>query len=100
MRNRAQIRYSQLWHCLSVSQACSIAHLCDRPVNMSTETTYPQPPYPLHDSVKNLVDPEYAAFYNQYLLNAPQVHYQPVAASRVGGRIIPVSCLSAYANSG
>ncbi|KFA64294.1 hypothetical protein S40285_06055 [Stachybotrys chlorohalonatus IBT 40285] len=56
---------------------------------MSTETTFPRPPYPLHDSIKDLVDPEYAAFYNEYLLNAPQVHYQPVAASRVGGRIIP-----------
>ncbi|KAH8653796.1 lipase [Xylariales sp. PMI_506] len=50
---------------------------------------YPEPPYPLHESVKDLIDPEYAAFYNEYLLNAPQVHYQPVAASRVGGRLIP-----------
>ncbi|KAH8884064.1 putative lipase [Thozetella sp. PMI_491] len=49
----------------------------------------PPPPYPLHDSVKDQVDPEYAAFYNKYLLNAPQTHHQPVSASRVGGRIIP-----------
>jgi hypothetical protein len=50
-----------------------------------------QPPYPLHESIKDLLDPEYASFYNQYLLRAPQVHYQPVAASRVGGKLIPVS---------
>ncbi|KAL5340153.1 lipase [Aspergillus crustosus] len=56
---------------------------------MSTQTSYPQPPYPLHESIKDLLDPEYAAFYNQYLLKAPQVHYQPVAASRVGGKLIP-----------
>ncbi|KAL3463476.1 lipase [Aspergillus heterothallicus] len=56
---------------------------------MSTELTYPQPPYPLHESIKALLDPEYAAFYNEYLLSAPQVHYQPVAASRVGGKLIP-----------
>ncbi|KAL2836126.1 alpha/beta hydrolase fold-domain-containing protein [Aspergillus pseudodeflectus] len=48
-----------------------------------------QPPYPLHESIKDLLDPEYASFYNQYLLHAPQVHYQPVAASRVGGKLIP-----------
>ncbi|KAI1335657.1 esterase [Xylariaceae sp. FL0016] len=56
---------------------------------MASPMNYPQPPYPLHDSIKDLLDPEYAAFYNQYLLNAPQVHYQPVAASRVGGKLIP-----------
>lgn len=58
---------------------------------MASQTSYPQPPYPLHDSVKDLLDPEYVQFYNQYLINAPQVHYQPVAASRVGGKLIPVS---------
>lgn len=48
-----------------------------------------QPPYPLHESVKDKLHPEYVAFYNKYLINAQQVHYQPVAASRVGGKIIP-----------
>lgn len=52
-------------------------------------TSFPPPPYPLHESIKDKVHPEYKAFYEQYLLNAPQVHYQPVAASRVGGKIIP-----------
>ncbi|KAL4875174.1 Alpha/Beta hydrolase protein [Aspergillus karnatakaensis] len=56
---------------------------------MVAQSSYPQPPYPLHESIKNLLDPEYATFYNQYLMNAPQVHYQPVAASRVGGKLIP-----------
>jgi hypothetical protein len=58
---------------------------------MAVQTNVPQPPYPLHDSVKGSLDPEYVKFYNEYLLNAPQVHYQPVAASRVGGKLIPVS---------
>ncbi|KIX01105.1 uncharacterized protein Z518_10171 [Rhinocladiella mackenziei CBS 650.93] len=48
----------------------------------------PQPPYPLHESVKDKLHPEYVKFYNEHLLNAPQVHYQPVSASRVGGKII------------
>ncbi|KAL4959215.1 alpha/beta hydrolase [Aspergillus stella-maris] len=56
---------------------------------METKTSHPQPPYPLHELIRDLADPEFAKFYNQYLLHAPQVHYQPVAASRVGGKIIP-----------
>ncbi|TLS30258.1 hypothetical protein PpBr36_03233 [Pyricularia pennisetigena] len=56
---------------------------------MGDQQIYSQPPYPLHDSIKDRLDPEYVDFYNKYLLNAPQVHYQPVAASRVGGKIIP-----------
>ncbi|PLN80083.1 alpha/beta hydrolase fold-domain-containing protein [Aspergillus taichungensis] len=49
----------------------------------------PQPPYPLHDSVKHLLDPEYVNFYNQYVANLQQVHLQPVAASRTSGVLIP-----------
>ncbi|KAJ9149885.1 Triacylglycerol lipase [Pleurostoma richardsiae] len=56
---------------------------------MSTATEFPKPPYHLHHSVKDKLHPEYVAFYNEHLLHAPQVHYQPVAASRVGGKIIP-----------
>ncbi|KAI8623588.1 esterase [Xylariaceae sp. FL1651] len=56
---------------------------------MESQTSYPQPPYPLHDSVKDLLDPEYVKFYNEYLLNSPQVHFQPVSTSRVGGKLIP-----------
>lgn len=48
-----------------------------------------QPPYPLHDSVKNLLNPEYVAFYNQHVINLQQVHLQPVAASRTSGVLIP-----------
>lgn len=58
---------------------------------MAIQTIHPRPPYPLHESIKDLLDPDYVKFYNKYLLEAPQVHYQPVAASRVGGRLIPVS---------
>lgn len=45
----------------------------------------PVPPYPLHESVVDKLDPEYVAFYNQYIINQQQVHYQPVAASRTSG---------------
>lgn len=49
----------------------------------------PQPPYPIHDSVAARLHPQYVAYYNQYLLHAPQVHHLPVAVSRIGGKIIP-----------
>ncbi|KAK1141947.1 hypothetical protein N8T08_008270 [Aspergillus melleus] len=49
----------------------------------------PQPPYPLHSSVKDLLDPEYVDFYNQHVINLQQVHLQPVEASRTGGVLIP-----------
>ncbi|KAK6377325.1 hypothetical protein LTR64_000706 [Lithohypha guttulata] len=48
-----------------------------------------QPPYPLHASIVDKLDPQYVAFYNKHIINAQQVHYQPVAASRVGGKLIP-----------
>ncbi|KAI9739743.1 MAG: hypothetical protein M1834_006462 [Cirrosporium novae-zelandiae] len=49
----------------------------------------PQPPYPLHESVKDRLDPEYVSFYNKHIINNQQVHYQPVAASRTSGILIP-----------
>ncbi|KAJ5925429.1 Alpha/beta hydrolase fold-3 [Penicillium verhagenii] len=48
-----------------------------------------QPPYPLHESVRDLLDPEYANFYNQHVIDKQQVHLQPVAASRTSGVLIP-----------
>jgi triacylglycerol lipase len=50
---------------------------------------FPQPPYPLHESVKDKLSPEYVAFYNKYIVNNQQVHYQPVEASRTSGTLIP-----------
>lgn len=50
---------------------------------------YPQPPYPIHDSVKDKLHPEYVEFYNKYIINNQQVHYQPVEASRTSGTLIP-----------
>ncbi|KAK9897563.1 putative lipase [Cystobasidium minutum MCA 4210] len=49
----------------------------------------PVPPYPLHESVVDKLDPEYVAFYNEHIINQQQVHYQPVAASRTSGVLIP-----------
>ena len=44
-----------------------------------------QPPYPLHESVAPLLDPEYVNFYNKNTINMQQVHLQSVAASRLSG---------------
>lgn len=71
------------------------------------------PPYPLHPSVVDRLDPEYVRsstsdcahprwlrsdpvcsqveFYNKYIFNQQQVHYQPVAASRTSGELHPHS---------
>lgn len=48
-----------------------------------------QPPYPLHPSIASRIHPEYAAFYNKFIINQQQVHLQPVAASRTSGILIP-----------
>ena len=50
-----------------------------------------QPPYPLHESVVDRIDVEYAAFYNEHLLDKQQVHLQPLQASRASGVLIPGS---------
>ncbi|KAK4548025.1 hypothetical protein LTR36_010745 [Oleoguttula mirabilis] len=55
---------------------------------MAIKTT-PQPPYPIHHSVKGRLDPEYVAFYNEHIINNQQVHYQPEAASRMSGTLLP-----------
>jgi acetyl esterase/lipase len=52
-------------------------------------TSGPQPPYPLHKSVKDKLDPEYVKFYNANIIDKQQVHLQPVAASRTSGILIP-----------
>ncbi|KAF4632972.1 hypothetical protein G7Y89_g5151 [Cudoniella acicularis] len=49
----------------------------------------PQPPYPLHESIKDKLDPVYAAFYNKHIIHQQQVHLQPVYASRTSGILIP-----------
>lgn len=47
----------------------------------------PGPPYPLHDSVKDKLHPEYVRFYNSTLINLQQAHRQPIAVTRSGGQI-------------
>ncbi|KAL2863508.1 alpha/beta hydrolase [Aspergillus lucknowensis] len=47
------------------------------------------PPYPLHESVRDLLDPEYVDFYNANVINKQQPHLQPVEASRTSGILIP-----------
>lgn len=49
----------------------------------------PQPPYPLHPTIEDRIDPEYAAFYNNNVIDKQQVHHQSVEASRSSGILIP-----------
>ncbi|KAI1209795.1 alpha/beta hydrolase fold-domain-containing protein [Annulohypoxylon truncatum] len=49
----------------------------------------PEPPYPLHHSVVNRIDSQYATFYNKHIYNNQQVHLQPIEASRASGTLIP-----------
>jgi acetyl esterase/lipase len=55
----------------------------------SPSATGPQPPYPLHSSVADKIDPAYVEFYNANIIDKQQVHLQPVAASRTSGILIP-----------
>ncbi|TVY75913.1 AB hydrolase superfamily protein [Lachnellula suecica] len=48
-----------------------------------------QPPYPLHPSIRDKLDPVYKEFYNKHLINQQQVHLRPVAESRTSGVLIP-----------
>ncbi|KAI0890962.1 alpha/beta hydrolase fold-domain-containing protein [Annulohypoxylon nitens] len=50
---------------------------------------HPVPPYPLHESVVDRIDSQYAAFYNKHIYNNQQVHLQPIEASRASGTLIP-----------
>jgi acetyl esterase/lipase len=43
-----------------------------------------EPPYPLHPSVVDRIDPEYAGFYNKHIYQQQQVHLRPIEASRTG----------------
>lgn len=46
------------------------------------------PSFPLHASVRERLHPDYVKFYNQYLINLPQVHLQPISASRGGSPFV------------
>lgn len=79
--------FSRNW---TLSSLCSLyidLFYFDLYLSMTTGVT--QPPYPLHESVKDLLDPEYVAFYNEHVINNQQVHLQPVEASRTSGVLIP-----------
>ncbi|KAH8664573.1 alpha/beta hydrolase fold-domain-containing protein [Xylariales sp. PMI_506] len=52
--------------------------------------TREQPPYPLHPSVLGRIDPEYAAYYNEYVQHRQQTHLQPIEVSRAGGGGPPI----------
>ncbi|KAH8809343.1 alpha/beta hydrolase fold-domain-containing protein [Xylogone sp. PMI_703] len=47
----------------------------------------PQPPYPLHPTIVDRINPEYAAIYNKHIFDKQQVHYQPISASRASGTL-------------
>lgn len=48
-----------------------------------------EPPFPLHPSVADRINPEYAAFYNRHVADKQQVHLQPIAVSRASGVLVP-----------
>lgn len=48
-----------------------------------------QPPYPLHESILKRIDPSYASFYNEHLIDKQQVHLQPLEASRASRILVP-----------
>ena len=54
----------------------------------------PSPPYPLHPSVANRLALQYVSFYNRCLKDLQQSHYQPIAVSRLGGKIVAGSSQS------
>ncbi|KAI0107295.1 Alpha/Beta hydrolase protein [Hypoxylon sp. NC0597] len=54
-----------------------------------TSGDHPKPPYPLHPSVVNRIDHQYADFYNKHIMKHQQVHLQPIEASRASGTLIP-----------
>ncbi|KAI0015704.1 Alpha/Beta hydrolase protein [Xylariomycetidae sp. FL0641] len=58
-------------------------------VEQTAAPSSPQPPYPLHPSVVDRIDPEYRAFYERHVAKQQQVHLQPIAASRASGTLIP-----------
>ncbi|KAI8958069.1 alpha/beta hydrolase fold-domain-containing protein [Daldinia sp. FL1419] len=50
---------------------------------------HPEPPYPLHSSIVDRINPQYADFYNRHIIKQQQVHLQPIEASRASGTLIP-----------
>ncbi|KAI1077586.1 alpha/beta hydrolase fold-domain-containing protein [Whalleya microplaca] len=75
--------------CLPLSFSLSISTRIMSVEQERTTRDHPKPPYPLHDSVVNRINPEYAAFYNTHIFKQQQVHLQPVEASRTSGTLIP-----------
>lgn len=49
----------------------------------------PQPLYPLHESIVDRIDPEYAAYYSKHIINQHPVHLQPLHVSRASGILLP-----------
>ncbi|KAK3181680.1 hypothetical protein K4F52_007058 [Lecanicillium sp. MT-2017a] len=47
--------------------------------------------YPIHESVRDRIHPEYAEYYNKHLIDKPPTHLVPIEASRVSGNFIPGS---------
>ncbi|KAM7205145.1 triacylglycerol lipase [Naviculisporaceae sp. PSN 640] len=58
---------------------------------MDENSPTPPPPaaYPLHESIVDRIDPQYAAYYNEHLINQQPVHFQPLHISRASGILLP-----------
>lgn len=46
------------------------------------------PIYPLHESVRYRLHPEYVEFYDRHLISLPQAHLQPLSVSRAGSPVV------------
>lgn len=55
---------------------------------MSFEMSGPQYWYPLHETVRHRLDPEYVEFYERYLINLPQAQDQPISVSRAASQVV------------
>jgi triacylglycerol lipase len=47
--------------------------------------------YPIHESVRDRIHPEYKEYYNTHLIDKPPTHLVPIEKSRASGNFIPGS---------
>lgn len=55
----------------------------------STTPAVPQPPYPIHESVKDKLHHTYVEFYNKHIMDKQQIHFRPISATRAMGSLSP-----------
>lgn len=75
--------------CLPLNVPSKSSYLdCAGCETMSLEMSGPQYWYPLDDSIRSRLDPEYVDFYERNLICLPQVQDQPLSVSRAASPIV------------